>query len=117
MQQILNISQHEYVLAFFGVILWQLEQLYVKPKNRNFKTFKRNTIRSMIWIGPIIVFDDEILAQYNNFAILDYAIMPPWMYIVLGFSIDIIRTQLPAKFTGEVEAAEDVVIPALKKTE
>jgi hypothetical protein len=102
-QCLIAIAQHEYIVAFFGVLLWQVEQLYTHPENRNYKIFKRNCIRSMIWVGPIIVFDDEILAQYNKFAIVDYDFPPWWMYFILGFGTDIIRTKFTAKVVESPE--------------
>ena len=97
MQILLFICEHEYILAFFGVLLWQVEQLFVKKENRTWKKFRSGTARSMIWIGPIIVFDDELLAWYNSVAMVDYEIPPPQMYIVLGFLVDVIRCKFTAK--------------------
>jgi hypothetical protein len=88
---ILQILKHEYTLAFYGVVLWQVEQYFAK-KNFTFRKAFRNIGRSLVWVGAVVVFDDELLAQYNHIAQLDYAIAPWWMYIVAGFSIDILRS-------------------------
>lgn len=87
---------HEYVLAVYGVLLWQIEQYFVSKDS--FKVFlsksHKNIGRSLIWVGIVVVFDDEILAKYNQLAAMDYKEMPIYMYTVAGFFIDMIRTRI-----------------------
>jgi hypothetical protein len=45
-------------------------------------------------VGIIVVFDDEILAKYNEWAAMDYADAPLYMYTMAGFFIDMIRTKI-----------------------
>jgi hypothetical protein len=87
------IFAHEYSLVMYGVILWQVEQwLQSRTPFRGFlPTAARNIGRSMIWVGLIVVFDDELLAQYNSIAHVDYQNAPFWMYMVAGFAVDIVR--------------------------
>jgi hypothetical protein len=87
---------HEYVLAMYGVLLWQLEQFFTSNKGFvEFVKYSYKTIgRSFVWIGILIVFDDELLLQYNQWAEMDYAATQPWMYIAVGFFVDFIRTKI-----------------------
>lgn len=87
---------HPYILAIYGVLLWQIEQWFTSRKT--FKDFifsaNRNIGRSLIWVGVIVVFDDELLAKYNEWAAMDYHEMPLYMYTISGFFIDLIRSKL-----------------------
>lgn len=94
--QIKAILLHEYSLALYGVILWQVEQAFV-VKDWTIKHSIRNVGRSLIWVGVIVVFDDELLAQYNKIVILDYKEAPFWLYIIAGFLIDIVRSYFTKK--------------------
>ena len=87
----MEIFLHEYLLGLYGVILWQVEQAFAK-KGFTFIHAIRNVGRSMIWVGAIVVFDDELLSRYNAFANLDYVTPTWWMYVASGFSIDLIRS-------------------------
>lgn len=95
---------HEYILALFGVVLWELEQVFAK-KIKTKKKFFGNIGRSMVWIGLIVSFDDELLARYNAIALVHYKHPPFWMYILIGFLTDIIRT----RFTKKVKEEDAVV--------
>lgn len=94
-----SIIFHPYILAMYGVLLWQVEQWFSSKKP--FKEFigsaNRNIGRSLIWVGIVVVFDDEILAKYNEWAAMDYHEMPLYMYTIAGFFIDLIRSKY-AKF-------------------
>jgi hypothetical protein len=96
----MNLLTHEYSLALYGVILWQGEQFFTSKKSFfNFiQESSRNIGRSMLWVGLVVVFDDELLAQYNHWAAMDYTEAPKWLYTIAGFSIDIIRTNITTKF-------------------
>ena len=87
---------HEYTLAVYGVLLWQVEQYFVSkdPIKVFLNKSHKNIGRSLIWVGIVVVFDDEILAKYNHWAAMDYAEMPFFMYTVAGFFIDMIRTKI-----------------------
>lgn len=86
---------HPYFLATYGVILWQVEQWFeTKETFRHFLSRSlRNIGRSLIWVGVIVVFDDEIMAKYNQWAAVDYKEIPLYMYTVAGFFIDFIRSK------------------------
>ena len=92
---LINILTHEYVLILYGVILWQIEQSIEQKLtfNQSIQKIKRNVISSFVWVGFIIVFDDELLARYNEFAHVDYDEPPFFMYIIGGFLIDFFRTK------------------------
>lgn len=84
------------MLGFYGVVLWQVEQHLEDKKHKltwNFKKIRRAIFRSMAWVSLLIIFDDEILARYNSIAMVDYTEPPKWMYIILGFLTDIIRSK------------------------
>jgi hypothetical protein len=92
---LIKILTHEYVLTLYGVILWQIEQSIEQKLtfNESLKKIKRNVISSFVWVGFIIVFDDELLSRYNEFAHVDYDEPPFFMYIIGGFLIDFFRTK------------------------
>lgn len=87
---------HPYFLAVYGVLLWQVEQWYSSKKTFKefYKESYRNIGRSLIWVGIIIVFDDEIISKYNSWAAVDYMEIPLYFYTMAGFFIDIIRTKI-----------------------
>jgi hypothetical protein len=92
---LIKILTHEYVLTLYGVILWQIEQSIEQKLtfNESLKKIKRNVVSSFVWVGFIIVFDDELLSRYNEFAHVDYDKPPFFMYIIGGFLIDFFRTK------------------------
>lgn len=87
---------HPYFLAVYGVLLWQVEQWYTtKLTFREFlKRAQRNIGRSLIWVGLVVVFDDEIIRKYNQWAEIDYVEIPLYFYTVAGFFIEIIRSKI-----------------------
>lgn len=91
-----SVILHPYILAIYGVLLWQVEQWFTskKPVKDFLNTSTRNIGRSLIWVGIIVVFDDEILAKYNEWAAMDYIEMPLYMYTISGFFIDLVRSKL-----------------------
>jgi hypothetical protein len=99
MELLKHILSHEYMLAIYGVMLWQVEQYFIS--DLNYKEFfgesVKNIGRSMIWVGIVVVFDDEILAKYNEWAHVDYETAPLYMYTVAGFFIDVIRSNISKK--------------------
>jgi hypothetical protein len=95
----IDLLTHEYSLALYGVILWQIEE-YLRqsiPWRDFLRPSLRDIGRSLVWVGAIVVFDDELLARYNAIAHVDYQQAPFWMYILAGFFVDIGRS----KFTGK----------------
>lgn len=100
MIEIINsIVLHPYILALYGVLLWQVEQYFSmkRPFKDFFKMAKGNIYRSLVWVGLVVVFDDEILAKYNHWAAMDYSEMPLYMYTIAGFFIDFIRSKIMEK--------------------
>jgi hypothetical protein len=106
---LINILIHEYTLTLYGVILWQIEQSLEKKLsfNETIKKIKRNVISSFVWVGFIIVFDDELLARYNEFAHVDYETPPFFMYILGGFLIDFFRTKYKKFKEENIEVQND----------
>jgi hypothetical protein len=98
MIEILNkIVLHPYTLAVYGVLLWQVEQWWrSKADWRTFlKDSQRNIGRSLVWVGLVVVFDDEIIGKYNHWAASDIPNPAPiYFYTLAGFFIDIIRTKI-----------------------
>ncbi len=96
LESIQTILSHEYTLAVYGVLLWQFEQYFVSkdPLKEFLNKSHKNIGRSLIWVGIIVVFDDEILAKYNEWAAMDYVDAPLYMYTMAGFFIDMIRTKI-----------------------
>lgn len=93
MEEILPYITHEYMLVFYGVILWQIEQISTawitkKPAGNRIPFI----IRSMLWGGIFVIFDDEMLTRYNAIANVDYDNPPWWMYVIIGFLVDFVRT-------------------------
>lgn len=90
---------HPYVLAVYGVLLWQVEQYFSlkKPFKQFIKEAGPNIGRSLIWVGIVVVFDDEILGKYNHWAAVDYTEAPLYFYTIAGFFIDFIRTKISSK--------------------
>jgi hypothetical protein len=90
-----SVILHPYVLAIYGVLLWQVEQWFTskKPIREFYNDANRNIGRSLIWVGVVVVFDDELLAKYNEWAAMDYHEMPLYMYTIAGFFIDFIRSR------------------------
>jgi len=102
MESLLVFLQHEYILALYGVAGWHLEEFF-----RSKKTFKefhshawRETGQALVWVGMVVVFDDEILRQYNEWAEQDYETALPWMYVASGFFITVIRSRIQ-KYIGK----------------
>jgi len=93
---ILTIITHEYTLAMYGVIAWQMEGFFRSKKTlrQYHKEAWREMGRALVWIGVVVVFDDEILAQYNRWAEMDYEKAMPWMYTAGGFFITILRSKI-----------------------
>jgi hypothetical protein len=91
-----SIIFHPYVLALYGVTLWQIEQWFTsrKPFLSFIKDAHRNIGRSLVWVGIVVVFDDEIMAKYNQWAAVDYSDIPLYFYTIAGFFIDLIRTKI-----------------------
>lgn len=93
---ITTILTHEYTLAMYGVVAWQLNKFFMSKKT--LRQYHREAWREMgqalVWVGIAVVFDDEILAQYNDWAEMDYHAPEPWMYIMAGFSITVLRTKI-----------------------
>ena len=86
---------HPYFLAVYGIVLWQVEQWFeTKKTGRDFlRGAQRNIGRSLIWVGVVVVFDDEIMAKYNAWAAVDYTTIPLYFYTAAGFFIDVIRSK------------------------
>jgi len=100
MIEIINsVILHPYTLAVYGVLLWQVEQ-WMETRD-SFPTFvkrsQRNIGRSLIWVGVVVVFDDEIMGRYNRWAEVDYSVIPLYFYTIAGFFIDLIRTKFVDK--------------------
>lgn len=91
-----SIILHPYILAVYGVLLWQVENWFTskKPFKQFLNDASGNIGRSLIWVGVVVVFDDEILSKYNEWAAMDYHEMPLFMYTIFGFFIDLIRSKL-----------------------
>ena len=96
---------HPYVLAIYGVLLWQVEQWYKSRSSFGefFSKSKRNIYRSLVWVGIVVVFDDEIMSQYNEWAAMDYKEIPLYFYTLAGFFIDVIRS----KFIDKVKPVDN----------
>jgi hypothetical protein len=91
-----TILLHEYLLTVYGILIWQFEQYFSYNGNvKEYIKYSYKTIgRSIVWAGLIVIFDDEILAKYNQWAEYDYDYPPLYMYTVAGFFVDVIRTRI-----------------------
>ena len=73
---ILKVLEHEYFLVFYGAVGWYLLQWsYDRTKAKNKLPFRewwngmKDNFLVTVFIAPlVVVFDDEILTMYNNFA-------------------------------------------------
>lgn len=107
MESIIQFLTHEYVIAFYGVVMWSLTELsshlysLQKITLQEVINFYRKDIiimgRSMIFVGFLVVFDDELLARYNAFMVVDYHEMTWQMYFGLGFIIEFIISKFFTK--------------------
>jgi hypothetical protein len=91
---ILNILTHEFTLTLYGVMLFHIEQC-IESKltyKESVDKIKQGIISSLIWVGFVIAFDDELLSRYNGFANVDYSDPPFFMYILGGFMVDFLRS-------------------------
>lgn len=90
---IFNILTHEFTLTLYGVMLFHIQQCI--ESNLSYKESKQKVkqgiISSLIWIGFVIAFDDELLSRYNEIAHVDYSDPPFFMYILGGFMVDFLR--------------------------
>ena len=97
----MSILTHEYALCLYGIILWEFSE-YLQSKTP-FKVFvkqsSKDILNSLLWCALVLVVDDELLAQYNKLAIIDFKSIPWQMYIMIGFFIDIIRAKYVKKDT------------------
>ena len=87
MNEVILLLTHEYAMALYGVLGWQLLQ-GVYQKNNHIGEHLADVLKSMGWAGLIVIFDDEIIAQFNKFAEIDYDVMPKYGYTIAGFAID-----------------------------
>lgn len=103
---IFKILTHEFVLTLYGVILFHLEQcIQLKLSYKDsIDKIKQGLISSFIWVGFVIAFDDELLSRYNEFANVDYADPPFFMYILGGFMVDFLRSMYNKYKKEKVEA-------------
>lgn len=90
---LLNIFTHEFTLTLYGVMLFHIEQCIQDklPYKESVKNIKRGVVSSLIWVGFVIAFDDELLSRYNEFANVDYSDPPFFMYILGGFMVDFLK--------------------------
>jgi hypothetical protein len=91
-----NLLLHEYLLTVYGILIWQFEQYFsFNGTIKEYLKYSYRTIgRSLIWAGIVVIFDDEILAKYNEWAQNDYITPPIYMYTIAGFFIDVIRSKI-----------------------
>lgn len=95
-----NILQHEHMMGVYGVFMMHLEKFFrfvnLAQKNKmgwrslfRFWWFEWDDIvRSLMWFGLVVVYDDELLGGYNSWAETDIQVAQHWMYFVAGFGID-----------------------------
>lgn len=81
---------HEYVYIMIGVIAWELEQQLTKPETVRIRIGM--TINALLWGALVLVFDDEILGAFKVNEQPEW-----WIYILLGFFVDIIKSQFLPK--------------------
>ena len=60
----MELFTHEYAMACYGVLAWQICNGVIK-KDANWRDHLKVIVKAMGWSGVIIIFDDELLAQYN----------------------------------------------------
>ena len=80
----MKVFTHEFLLLFYGVGLWRIEQILTKPMT--FSEHRKRTAKSMAWGAIFIVWDDEIADIIQHFT--SFPIEIQWYhYIVVGFFI------------------------------
>jgi hypothetical protein len=95
-----KVLTHEYLMAFYGVIVyyaivWSLAKNACEKKGVkfNFKKWKQatkdNLIVTILIVPLVIIFDDEIVYLYNEFA-EDDIVMGKWIYLMAGPLTDLI---------------------------
>lgn len=86
-EDMLSLLTHEYVLVLYGVVAWEIA--WGKKGQR-----LRCAIRSMAFGGAIVAFDDEFLARFNDWAVIDFEFWPWYLYSIAGFSVDWVLTKI-----------------------
>lgn len=101
--------EHEYAMAVYGVMLLHIYKWFIfvglaQKKKLGWKApFKFWLLewddigKSLVWVGIMIVLDDEVLGWYNGWAEVDVTDVQPWMYFVGGFFIDSLRRAIATK--------------------
>ena len=95
-----DVFTHEYFMAFYGVIVyyaivWSLAKNAAERKGIKFdwkkwkKDTKDNFIVTLLVVPLVIIFDDEIIYLYNNFAEKDLQ-MGKYIYILAGPLTDLL---------------------------
>lgn len=95
-----KIFTHEYFMAFYGVlvyyaIVWSLAKNAAEKKKVkfNFKKWRLsitdNVIVTLLIVPIVIIFDDEIVYLYNQFAEQDI-VLGKWIYLMAGVLTDLI---------------------------
>ena len=93
-ETIISLLNHEYVWVLVGVVFWEL------VFGRKGKVW-RNIVRGMGAGGFVVAFDDELLARFNSWAIVDFEFFPWYLYIVAGFFADLILSKFIFKEKNE----------------
>lgn len=98
----IDLLLHEYFLISYGVLLWEAERtvegmLRESVPQLTFRQRLACILRGMGWAGLAVIFDDELLARYNEWAQVDYSEIPTYGYVVIGFLIDIVVSKVKGK--------------------
>jgi len=96
-------------MGVYGVLMLHLEKFFrfvnIAQKNKlGWKSLFKfwwlewdDIVRSLMWFGLVVVYDDELLGKYNDWAQVDVIEAASWMYFVAGFSIDRLIVNLKKK--------------------
>ena len=97
------------MMGVYGVLMLHLEKFFrfvnIAQKNKlGWKSLFKfwwlewdDIVRSLMWFGLVVVYDDELLGKYNDWAEVDLHEAASWMYFMAGFGIDRIIVNLKKK--------------------
>jgi hypothetical protein len=97
------------MMGVYGVFMFHLEKFFrfvniAQKKKLGWRSLFKfwwfewdDIVRSLFWFGIVVVYDDEILGKYNDWAQVDIQAAASWHYFLAGFGIDRIIVNVKKK--------------------
>jgi len=105
----IKILGHEHMMGVYGVFMLHFEKFFrfvnlAQKHKLGWRSIGKfwwlewdDIVRSLMWFGLVVVYDDELLSIYNGWAETDVQQAQHWMYFVAGFGIDRLIVNLKQK--------------------